>query len=205
MTKKFSLDVNDIHLPIHEKKKIKLVPINPSVNFATTSSSTVTNDSNPSSFVPIIDVFGKKYFPVYFKQPSDEHNQVRFGFFSLCSESIIYQLQNTSTIPPAPPFPKSKIHVERLTISQINLVPVKGNQKQSIKIPPHAVTRHSPAAYKHLRAKTVRIGNIRWPPPLNTDTTISDNGEKKSVRQCTQQVDRVDESLFRGMTISLSI
>ena len=79
---KFSVNVNDTHPPMFEKKNIKLVPINPSVHFATTSSPTVTNDSNPSSFVPIIDVFGKKYFPVYFKQSSNELNQVGFDFFS---------------------------------------------------------------------------------------------------------------------------
>lgn len=29
--------------------------------------------------------------------------------------------------------------------------------------------RRSPEVQKNLRAKTVRIGKIRWPPPLNPD------------------------------------
>lgn len=37
-------------------------------------------------------------------------------------------------------------------------------RQQYIKVPSHIYTRRSPDALKNLRAKTVRIGKIRWPP-----------------------------------------
>ena len=45
-----------------------------------------------------------------------------------------------------------------------------------VKVPSHIYTRRSPDSQKNLRAKTVRIGKIRWPPPLNPEDT--DNGNQ---------------------------
>ncbi|MFX8641157.1 hypothetical protein ABTM21_20070, partial [Acinetobacter baumannii] len=36
----------------------------------------------------------------------------------------------------------------------------------------------SPEFQKHLRAKTVRIGKIRWPPPLNAEEIDSANQQR---------------------------
>ncbi|CAF5207745.1 unnamed protein product, partial [Rotaria magnacalcarata] len=62
------------------KKNIKLIPINPSVCFATTSSNTKPNEllepSNPNGpvFVPVINISGKKYLPVYLKSSTNDSN-----------------------------------------------------------------------------------------------------------------------------------
>ena len=47
--------------------------------------------------------------------------------------------------------------------------------KHAIKVPSHILTRRSPEFQKNLRAKTVRIGKIRWPPPLNAEEIDSAN------------------------------
>lgn len=73
-------------LPSQEKKNIKLIPINPAVCFATTTStsgrakshrSNTSSNSNGPVFVPVIDISGKKYLPVYLKQSTDTHDQVK--------------------------------------------------------------------------------------------------------------------------------
>lgn len=78
--------MNHNFLQAQDKKNIKLIPINPAVCFATTTStstipqthsSTTANDPNGPVFVPVIDISGKKYLPVYLKQSADVTNQVR--------------------------------------------------------------------------------------------------------------------------------
>lgn len=68
-----------------DKKNIKLIPINPAVCFATTAATTPVNkknelaeptDSNGPVFVPVINISGKKYLPVYLKQATDENKSV---------------------------------------------------------------------------------------------------------------------------------
>jgi hypothetical protein len=71
-----------------EEANIKLVPINPTVRFVSTNDSIriTTTSSEAPTFVPVIDIRGKKYFPVYMKQPSADSNpQVRFDI-----ESVLY-------------------------------------------------------------------------------------------------------------------
>ena len=61
---------------LEEKKNIKLIPINPTAYFATPT------HSNGPLFLPVIDISGKKYLPVYLKHPTDDNNnQVKFSFF----------------------------------------------------------------------------------------------------------------------------
>ncbi|UJR10303.1 hypothetical protein I4U23_014509 [Adineta vaga] len=192
-----SISINGTLFSSEEKKNIKLVPINPSVCFATTASPSYTSASNPiatthstpQTFVPVINIHGKKYFPVYLKRSSDNNHQKNPS----TNKSIVNE-QNAvekQSIPPAPPLPKSKLYVERLAISQVSLLPANFDQKQpqipknkqSIKTTPHTVTRHSSAAYKHSRAKTIRIGKIRWPPPLTSDETTDTNEQKQLLIQ----------------------
>jgi hypothetical protein len=45
--------------------------------------------------------------------------------------------------------------------------------RHHVKVPSHIFTRRSPECHKNLRAKTVRIGKIRWPPPLNPEEVDS--------------------------------
>ncbi len=75
-------------LQSQDKKNIKLIPINPAVCFATTTSTSTINKTNQTStatnsngpvFVPVIDISGKKYLPVYLKQSTDVNNQVRLS------------------------------------------------------------------------------------------------------------------------------
>lgn len=77
---------------------------------------------------------------------------------------------------------KPKICVQRLSMSHIDL---KSSQNQhtvthktQIKVPSHVLTRRSPEFQKNLRAKTVRIGKIRWPPPLNPEDVDSANQQR---------------------------
>ena len=81
--------MNHNFLQSQEKKNIKLIPINPAVCFATTTStstsakdnaSTTSADSNGPVFVPVIDISGKKYLPVYLKQSTDVPHQVKSLF-----------------------------------------------------------------------------------------------------------------------------
>ena len=53
--------------------------------------------------------------------------------------------------------------------------------RQSIKVPSHVLTRRSPEFQKNLRAKTVRIGKIRWPPPLNAEDVDNANQQRFSL------------------------
>ncbi|CAF3339033.1 unnamed protein product [Rotaria socialis] len=57
------------------------------------------------------------------------------------------------------------------------------NNKQSIKVTSHVLTRRSPEGYKNLRAKTIRVGKIRWPPPINTDETDHANQQRRLLIQ----------------------
>ena len=81
----------------------------------------------------------------------------------------------------APVISKPKLSVERLSMSQLE-AKVSPNEHQQqrqrenstptrhpVKVPSHIFTRRSPDSHKNLRAKTVRIGKIRWPPPLNPE------------------------------------
>ena len=75
---------------------------------------------------------------------------------------------------------KPKFSVERLSMSQLNSKSIDNNSstinRNLVKVPSHIYTRRSPDSQKNLRAKTVRIGKIRWPPPLNPEDT--DNGNQ---------------------------
>ena len=44
------------------------------------------------------------------------------------------------------------------------------------------LTRRSPESQKNLRAKTVRIGKIRWPPPLDPDDVDNANQQRSDHR-----------------------
>ncbi|CAF0887729.1 unnamed protein product [Rotaria sp. Silwood1] len=92
------------------------------------------------------------------------------------------------------PLSKPNNCVESLSMPLINLIPTKDDQHQSklsknnpitnnkqqyIKVPSHVLTRRSPEAYKNLRAKTVRIGKVRWPPPLNSDEIDQANQQRR--------------------------
>jgi SUMO ligase MMS21 Smc5/6 complex component len=50
--------------------------------------------------------------------------------------------------------------------------------RHSIKVPSHVFTRRSPETQKNQRAKTVRIGKIRWPPPINSDEVDTANQQR---------------------------
>ena len=50
--------------------------------------------------------------------------------------------------------------------------------RNQIKVPSHIFTRRSPDVQKNLRAKTVRIGKIRWPPPLNAEEADDANQQR---------------------------
>ncbi|CAF3789726.1 unnamed protein product [Rotaria sordida] len=69
----------------------------------------------------------------------------------------------------------------QLQISKNN--PIINNKQQYIKISSHILTRRSPEAYKNLRAKTVRIGKVRWPPPLNSDEIDHANQQRRLLVQ----------------------
>lgn len=91
------------------------------------------------------------------------------------------------SFPSSPMNTKPKISVERLSMSQIDS---KSSQYQSnakvqstsnrttVKVPSHVLTRRSPDSHKNLRAKTVRIGKIRWPPPLNAEEVDNANQQR---------------------------
>ena len=88
---------------------------------------------------------------------------------------------------PVPIISKPKISVERLSMSQLdarisqNEQPQKEHSTSSrhpVKVPSHIFTRRSPDSHKNLRAKTVRIGKIRWPPPLNPEEVDSANQQR---------------------------
>ncbi|CAF0977130.1 unnamed protein product [Adineta steineri] len=170
-----------------EKQDLKLIPINPNVCFATTTSvSSIKNSNqtristscnlNTSTFVPMIDLHGKKYFPVYLNQPSDDKDQIN----------------TNKSIPPAPPLLKSNVYLERLVISQIGLVPTKRDRKpfeitknheQHVKKPSNVVTQRPSEVYKNQRAKTIRVGKICWPPPLYSEETENINQQKQILVQ----------------------
>jgi hypothetical protein len=50
--------------------------------------------------------------------------------------------------------------------------------REHTKVPSHKLTRFSPEAYKNVRAKTVRIGKIYWPPPLDSEETGNSNQQR---------------------------
>lgn len=89
-----STNIDHNFLQSQDKKNIKLIPINPAVCFATTTSTTTSTtavnktnqiststNSNGPVFVPVIDISGKKYLPVYLKQSADVNNQVRKNLY----------------------------------------------------------------------------------------------------------------------------
>ena len=85
------------------------------------------------------------------------------------------------SFPSSPLSTKPKISVERLSMSQIDSKSSKMHSTSSripVKVPSHVFTRRSPDSHKNLRAKTVRIGKIRWPPPLNPEEVDSANQER---------------------------
>jgi len=85
------------------------------------------------------------------------------------------EIENHS-IPSSPLLSKPKISVERLSMSQLDSK--SSHNRHPIKVPSHIFTRRSPDAQKHLRAKTVRIGKIRWPPPLNPEDVDNANQQR---------------------------
>lgn len=91
--------MNHNFLQPQDKKNIKLIPINPAVCFATTTSTSTIAKDNPSAtsadpngpvFVPVIDISGKKYLPVYLKQSTDVNNQVIFSFEGKQSHAVVF-------------------------------------------------------------------------------------------------------------------
>ncbi|CAF1023237.1 unnamed protein product [Rotaria sordida] len=229
-----------------DKKNIKLIPINPAVCFATTAStstitksnqSTTSSSSNPNGpvFVPVINISGKKYLPVYLKQSADLNNptdqinqsdQMSYHSENYISQVITSNQVNSSKKPPtiieeneveiqSNPTPisvtKPNICVERLSMSQLDSKSSRNNQtqKQSIskensttnnkspvKVSSHIFTRRSPESQKNLRAKTVRIGKIRWPPPLNPEESDNANHQRRMLVQR-----RIQEEINGGKTI----
>ncbi|CAF1426007.1 unnamed protein product [Adineta ricciae] len=205
-----------------DKKNIKLIPINPDVCFATTTS-TINNSkqsttssspakSNGPVFVPVIDISGKKYLPVYLKQSNETDNSTnQLNKMPLRPNNTISQLVSSNpilsskktptiieeneieppSIPSSPVLSKPNLCVERLSISQLDTqfqqgskdYPVTNNHKHAIKVPSHILTRRSPEFQKNLRAKTVRIGKIRWPPPLNAEEIDSANQHRRLLVQ----------------------
>ncbi|CAF1240131.1 unnamed protein product [Adineta ricciae] len=205
-----------------DKKNIKLIPINPDVCFATTTSTinsskqSITSSSPAKSngpvFVPVIDISGKKYLPVYLKQSNETDNsanqldkmplRLNNTISQLVSSNPILSSKKTPTIieeneieptsmPSSPVLSKPNLCVERLSISQLDTqfqqgskdYPVTNNHKHAIKVPSHILTRRSPEFQKNLRAKTVRIGKIRWPPPLNAEEIDSANQHRRLLVQ----------------------
>lgn len=77
--------------------------------------------------------------------------------------------------PSSPIISKPKITVERLSMPHFD---TKISHKTQIKVPSHILTRRSPEFQKNLRAKTVRIGKIRWPPPLNPEDVDNANQQR---------------------------
>ncbi|CAF4378119.1 unnamed protein product, partial [Adineta steineri] len=73
---------------------------------------------------------------------------------------------------------------------------VNHNNKHAIKVPSHIFTRRSPEIHKNLRAKTVRIGKIRWPPPLNPEETDNANQQRRMLVQR-----RIQEEIHGNKTI----
>jgi len=93
----------------------------------------------------------------------------------------------SQSIPSSPLLLKPKICVERLSMPQVDVKSSHQEQiikeqsitnKHPIKVPSHIFTRRSPDSQKHLRAKTVRIGKIRWPPPLNPEELDNANQQR---------------------------
>jgi hypothetical protein len=98
--------------------------------------------------------------------------------------------------PSAPYISKPKISVERLSMSQLDSKSSHHEQtpkehsisnRHPVKVPSHIFTRRSPDAHKNLRAKTVRIGKIRWPPPLNPEEVDSANQQRFASSQSSSQ------------------
>ena len=48
--------------------------------------------------------------------------------------------------------------------------------------------RRSPESQKNLRAKTVRIGKIRWPPPLNSEDADNANQQRLLPRHSSRSL-----------------
>ncbi|CAF2391956.1 unnamed protein product [Rotaria sp. Silwood2] len=215
----------------HSHFNIKLIPINPAVCFATTSStstitksnqSTASTNSNGPVFVPVINISGKKYLPVYLKQstdvnnPTDQINQPEQMPYH--SENYVSQLISSKQVNSSKKTPtiieenevetqsstsptsiiKPNISVQRLSMSQLDLMSSRNDQTQKksiskenlttnnkspVKVPSHVFTRRSPEAQKNLRAKTVRIGKIRWPPPLNSEELDNANQQRRILVQ----------------------
>ncbi|CAF3546374.1 unnamed protein product [Rotaria sordida] len=82
----------------------------------------------------------------------------------------------------------------QLQISKNN--PIINNKQQYIKISSHILTRRSPEAYKNLRAKTVRIGKVRWPPPLSSDEIDHANQQRRLLVQR-----RIQEEIHGNATV----
>lgn len=94
--------------------------------------------------------------------------------------TIVEENENDpQSFPSSPVTTKPKISVERLSMPQVPKVQAASN-RNSIKVPSHVFTRRSPDSHKNLRAKTVRIGKIRWPPPLNSEEVDSANQQRFS-------------------------
>ncbi len=98
--------------------------------------------------------------------------------------------ENETEIQPCPSSPlisKPKISVERLSMSHLDSKSSHHEQivkehsisnRHLVKVPSHIFTRRSPDSHKNLRAKTVRIGKIRWPPPLNPEEVDNANQQR---------------------------
>lgn len=123
--------VEENFLPKQDKKNIKLIPINPAVCFATTTSTSVrdnpdlavtSNNTNGHVFVPVIDISGKKYLPVYLKQNNEIDDKIKEQkeFCSMRKTPTIVEENENETSPP--PVPKRNVSVERLSMSQIDQV-----------------------------------------------------------------------------------
>ncbi|CAF4602738.1 unnamed protein product [Rotaria sp. Silwood1] len=227
-----------------DKKNIKLIPINPAVCFATTSStstvtksnqSTTSTNSNGPVFVPVINISGKKYLPVYLKQSTDVNtptDQIKQSdqmphhsenyITQLISSNQVNLSKKTPTIieenevetqsnPSPTPITKTNIRVERLSMSQLDVISSRNdktqkqfiskenstaNNKSPVKISSHIFIRRSPESQKNLRAKTVRIGKIRWPPPLNAEELDSANQQRRMLVQR-----RIQEEIHGNKTI----
>ncbi|CAF5071284.1 unnamed protein product, partial [Rotaria magnacalcarata] len=70
----------------------------------------------------------------------------------------------------------------------------------SIKVTSNVITRRSPESQKYLRAKTVRIGKIRWPPPLNAEELDNANQQRRMLVQR-----RIQEEIHGNKTIQKEI
>jgi hypothetical protein len=108
------------------------------------------------------------------------------------------EIENHS-IPSSPLLSKPKISVERLSMSQLDSK--SSHNRHPIKVPSHIFTRRSPDVQKHLRAKTVRIGKIRWPPPLNPEDVDNANQQRLDFLQSNIS----NKLIFRRMLVQRRI